>query len=60
MANQLNKPNIRNEQINKEELAEELADVLLLTIRLANIYNINIEENIIKKIEKLKQRHNIT
>jgi len=59
IARQINNPTFRNKEINKENLSEELADVLILIIRLANIHNIDIEEAILKNIEKLKQRHNI-
>ena len=47
------------EKMNIENLEEEIADVLLLTTRLANIYKIDIENSIIKKIEKLKERHGL-
>lgn len=59
LANELNKPNIRNEQITKENLEEEIADILLLTTRIANLNNISIEKAILEKIEKLKLRHNL-
>lgn len=60
VANILNKPNIRGENIRKEDLSEELADVLLLTTRIASLHNIKIEEAITNKIIKLKQRHNLS
>ena len=59
VARQANNKNIRNIEQNKDNLSEELADVLMLTTRLASINNIDIEEAIFKNIEKLKQRHNI-
>ena len=59
LAEEINKPDLRNEQINKENLSDELTDVLLFTIRLANNNNINLEEAINNKINKLKKRHNL-
>ena len=56
VANQLNKPNIRNEEIEKQKLAEELSDVLLFIARIANIYGIDLEDAIKGKINKLKQK----
>jgi len=59
LSNELNKPNIRNEEIDKENLKEEIADVLLLTTKIACIQKIDIEDAIIGKIKKLKERHNL-
>ena len=59
IARQINNKNIRNKEQDNDNLSEEIADVLMLTMRLANIYNIDIERGIIEKIEKLKQRHNL-
>lgn len=59
LAEEVNKPDLRNEQINKENLEEELADVILLLTKIANNNNINLEQAIDKNIEKLKQRHNL-
>lgn len=38
---------------------QEIADTTLLLMRLANIYNINVEEVITDKITKLKERHKL-
>ena len=54
IANHINKPNIRNEEINKAELSEEFADVFILLMRLSSLYDIDIEKEIIAKIEKNK------
>jgi len=56
VANQLNKPNIRNEEIEKQKLAEELCDVLIFIARIANIHSIDLEDAIEGKINKLKQK----
>ena len=59
LTNQLNKPDIGKENINKEELSDELADVFLLLTKLASCYEVDIEKAMENKIEKLKQRHNL-
>ena len=59
LAKQINNKNIRHIEQDKANIEEELADILLLTIRLANIYNVDTERAIIGKINKLKQRHNL-
>jgi NTP pyrophosphatase (non-canonical NTP hydrolase) len=40
-----------NEEFDREELAEELADVALYLLQLASISEINLEEAILKKLE---------
>jgi len=40
-------------------LGEEIADCVILLTKLAVIYNIDIEDAIKNKIEKLKIRHNL-
>ena len=59
VANQINKPNIRNEKIRKEDLSDELGDVLLLITRIAHLHDISIEEAVEGKIKKLKEIHNL-
>ena len=59
LARQPNKLNIRNEEIDKENLSEELADSLILLCSLASQENIDLEESILNKINKLKERHEI-
>ena len=59
LCRQVNNKNIRNITPNEENFKEELADVFILLGRLANLYNIDIEKEIIAKIEKLKIRHNL-
>jgi len=57
VARELNKPNIRNENINREELGKEIADVLFFIARVANLNNIDIEEAINGKLKELNARH---
>jgi len=59
VANQINKPKIRNEQIIKQELSDEIADVFILLTHLCSLYNIETEECILNKLRKLKQRANL-
>jgi NTP pyrophosphatase (non-canonical NTP hydrolase) len=59
LANQINKPKIRNEQIIKQELSNEIADVVILLIHLASINQIDMENCILHKINELKQRNNL-
>lgn len=40
-----------------ESLAEECADIFIVTMLLANSLNINVENALIKKIEKIEERH---
>jgi len=59
IANELNKPNIRNKELKKEELAEELVDTLVFTTHLANLHDIDLEKAIEEKLNKLKERWGI-
>lgn len=43
----------------RENLADEMADVFILLSRLAVVYNIDIEDAINLKIKKLKEKHNL-
>jgi NTP pyrophosphatase (non-canonical NTP hydrolase) len=43
--------------VKREDLADEFADVIISTLMLANITKVNIEEALIKKIEKIKNRN---
>jgi len=47
----------RDEVSDKEALADELADVALYLLQLANLNNIDLEEAILSKIKKNFQRH---
>ena len=59
IARQINNKNIRHIEQDKENLAEEIADVIILTNKLADNYNINVEKAIENKLNKLKIRHNL-
>lgn len=60
LGSQINNPNIRNRQLDLENLKEELGDILILTTQIASHNNIKIEDAILSKIKILKERHNIT
>ena len=59
LARQHNNKSIRKIEQDKSNIEEELADTTILLMRLANIYNINIEDVLINKIAKLKDRHKL-
>lgn len=46
-----------NEEYNKEEVCEELADVFTYCIQMAMKLNVNPEEIILKKLEKTKKKY---
>ena len=52
-------PKLKRGNTNIENLKEEIADVTLLIFKLANNNNIDLENAINNKIEKLKQRHDL-
>jgi NTP pyrophosphatase (non-canonical NTP hydrolase) len=56
LAEEINKPKLRNKPINKENLEGELADVILQIAILADISEIDIEEAVEKKLNVLKER----
>jgi NTP pyrophosphatase (non-canonical NTP hydrolase) len=59
VARQINNKNIRKIAQDRQNIEEELADVQMFIMRLATINNINIENAIINKIKKLKERYNL-
>ena len=59
IAREIINPKLRRVDKNGDNLSEEIADVILLTSKLANNNNINLEEAINNKIKKLKKRHNL-
>jgi len=50
------KDKIKDIEKTKEEMKEELADLILVTFLVGKRLNINIEEEIKKKIKKVKER----
>lgn len=59
LSNELNNPNIRGKEIDKNELGLELADILFFISRIANLNGVDLEESIKNKINKLNERHDL-
>jgi len=59
LAKEINKPKLRNKEIDKENLKGEFADVVLQLSALAKILDINLEEAVESKIKILKERHGL-
>jgi NTP pyrophosphatase (non-canonical NTP hydrolase) len=59
LAREINKPKIRNQQIIKQEISNEIADVFILLIHLCSVHDIDVEECILYKMQELKQRNNL-
>ena len=59
IARQIVNPRLNRDKINKENLEEEIADVILLISKLADNNEIDIEKAVNKKIKELKERHNL-
>lgn len=59
ISRQILNPELKRQEMNTENLKEEIADVMLLLSKLANNNQIDIEEAIENKIEKLKLRHDL-
>jgi len=57
ISRQLYNGKIGREKLDKENLAEEISDCLILLLHLSKLYDFDIEKEIKNKIEKLKQRH---
>lgn len=47
------------DKIHHENLKEEIADVIILSTKFADNYNIDLEDAIVKKLEVLKKRHSL-
>jgi len=59
ISRQLFNEKIGRDKLDKENLAEEIADCVMLLSQLATNFNIDLEEASKKKILKLKERFNI-
>lgn len=59
LAKEINKPKIRGEKIDQENLKGEFADVTLLLFALAKMLDVKIEEATEEKNKILKGRHNL-
>lgn len=59
LAKEINKPKLRNKEIDRENLSGEFADVALQLFALAKILDVNISEAVESKVEILKERHGL-
>lgn len=59
LAKEINKPKLRNKEIDRENLEAEFADVFLQFCILANLFDVDIEKAVDSKIKILKERHGI-
>lgn len=59
LAKEINKPRLRNKEIDRENLQGEFADVILQLSILATMFTIDFEEAVASKIKILKERHNL-
>ena len=57
VARQLSNKEIRKDLFNKENLKEEIVDVILEAIILANLCGVDLEKEINKKIDSLLKKH---
>ena len=59
LAKEINKPKLRNKEIDRENLNGEFADVILQLFILAEMLGIDVEEAVESKIKILKERHDL-
>ena len=53
---ELGRPAFRHQGLNKEELGDEISDVMMFLMRLAELYNIDMNEAFKRKAERLRKR----
>lgn len=59
LAKEINKPKLRNKEIDRENLNDEFADVALQFYVLARVMDVNVEDAVQAKIKILKERHDL-
>lgn len=59
LAKEINKPKLRNKEIDKENLEGEFADVFLQFCILADFFDIDLEKAVEHKNKILKERHGV-
>jgi len=59
LVKQIMNPKLNRDKLNKDNLKEEIADVILLISKLSDNYGIDIEDAVQNKIKELKTRHNL-
>ena len=59
LAKKINKPKLRKQEIDRENLNGEFADVVLQLFILADILDVDVEDAVESKLKILKERHGI-
>ena len=59
LAKEINKPKLRNKEIDKENLEGEFADVILQLSVLAKMFDVDFEKAVESKVKILKERHGL-
>lgn len=59
LAKEINKPKLRNKEIDRENLNGEFADVVLQLFTLAKMLDVDMEEAVELKTRILKERHGL-
>lgn len=59
LAKEINKPRLRNKEIDQTNLEGEFADIFLQLMILAKMHNVNMEKSVNAKMETIKERHHI-
>jgi len=59
LAKEINKPKLRNKEIDRENLEGEFADVILQFFILSEMFNIDIEKAVEAKQKVFKERHGL-
>ena len=57
ISRQLYNKKIGRMDLDKDNLAEEIVDAVMLLLHLSKVHNIDMEKEVQKKLAKLKQRH---
>ena len=57
LAKEINKPKLRNKEIDRENLEGEFADVFLQFCILADMFDVDLEKAVESKIKILEERH---
>lgn len=59
LAKEINKPKLRNKEIDRENLEGEFADVFLQFCILADMFDVDLEKSVELKNKVLKERHGL-
>jgi len=59
LARAVNTPRLRGKKLDRDNLNEEFADVLLLLFTLAEMHDVDLQQVLVDKMEILKQKHGL-